>query len=154
MRRQKFEIVPLRSIGPVHLGMSQDQSRSAFDVDPVNYEKVIGSGVFVDAYFESSFQVYFSKTDMLVEFIELSKTPEHMVCLGTIDIFGTPADELVTRITKATKSQAESPDGGYSYLYRSLELSLWRPVIPSDDEEGKYFKTVGIGVSGYGDDAV
>ena len=121
---------------------------------PVNYEKVAGSGVFVDAYYESTFQVFFSPKNATVEYIELSRAPVHTVRLGGIDIFGSGAEDLLQRISQATGSEARTDDGGYSYVFPELSLTFWRPVLPSGDDEGRFFETVGIQRSADGADAV
>ena len=137
------------------LGISQDDSRRAFAEIPARYEKVVGSGTLVEAYFESTFQVFFSKSSGLVEYIELSRNPDFRVSLDDIDVFSIPADELIGRISIVRDSEFVSEDGGYSYLFPSLELYLWRPVLPGElDDEGRYFETVGIGVPGYAASAV
>ena len=139
----------------MHLGISQNDSRRAFAESPTRFEKVVGSGTFVDAYFESTFQVFFSKANGLVEYIELSRNPNFIVSLDKLNIFSIPANELIDQISKVRGSEFVSDDGGYSYLFRSLELSLWRPVLPGDlNDEGHYFETVGIGVPGFAATAV
>jgi hypothetical protein len=133
--------------------MTQEQSRIVMVAEPLNYEKVSGSGVFVDAYYNSTFQVFFSPSDATVDFIELSRAPEHTVRLGGIDIFATAADSLLTRISRASGQEARSKDGGYSYVFDELSLTLWRPVLPEDEDEGQFFETVGIQRTANGRDA-
>jgi hypothetical protein len=67
------------------------------------------------------------------------------------------AMRLPSRSFRKGKSSQHDPkwrEIPYSYIFRSLQLSLWRPVLPSSpsDAEGRYFSTIGIGVRGYYDD--
>jgi hypothetical protein len=68
-----------------------------------------------------------------------------------ISVFETEAEELIRLIALDTPYNGGDPELGYSFVFPRLELSLWRPVIPEsiDDENGKYFSTIGIGRKGY-----
>ncbi len=70
-----------------------------------------------------------------------------------IDIFVTPADDVVARIARDTAFDPNEPEIPYSYVFPELQLSLWRPVIPESDTdaEGRHFSTIGIGRRGYYD---
>jgi len=66
-----------------------------------------------------------------------------------IDVFAIPASELVMRLDQ--KCRYDRGTDEYSYIFHDWELALWRPAVPStpDDEEGRYFSTISIGIRGY-----
>nr|WP_257001218.1 hypothetical protein [Vibrio coralliilyticus] len=42
------------------------------------------------------------------------------------------------------------PELGYSYVFKELQLSFWRPTLPDVKEgEGLYFESVAIASEGY-----
>lgn len=112
-------------------------------------------------YFKNELQITFDDEDR-ANFIEFSgKNSEYVkVFLNDIEIFKTPAPELIKKIINSTntdfdKDEEEIP---YSYVFPSIDLAVWRQVIPEQDEqteqipesdEGKYFWTIGIGEKGY-----
>jgi hypothetical protein len=142
-----FEVKPLIGVAPITLGMSREASRQAMAQPFRTFQKVEGGGDWVDAYFENSFQVFFSRQNT-VEFIELSSHAEASVTLMGLDVFSTDAESLLSALAQA--STLLSDDNGYSYVDPALSLGLWRPVLPdADDDSGRLFSTVGIGIHGY-----
>ncbi|MCG8387588.1 MAG: hypothetical protein MJA30_18705, partial [Cytophagales bacterium] len=96
------------------------------------------------------------------DFIEFSgKDSEFVeVYLKDIEVFKTPAQQLLQKISDTTRSEfdKENDEIPYSYVFPSIDLAVWRQVIPGQDEqtgeilepdEGKYFWTIGIGIKGY-----
>jgi hypothetical protein len=80
--------------------------------------------------------------------------------LNGVEIFKTPAPILIEKISNSTNSEFNKAgkEIPYSYVFPSIDLAVWRQVIPEKDEqteqisesdEGKYFWTIGIGVKGY-----
>jgi hypothetical protein len=67
------------------------------------------------------------------------------------DVFETKAQDLVNFISQEAPYDPDDPEIGFSYVFPILELALWRPVKPEDedDPEGQYFSTIGIGCQGY-----
>ncbi len=144
-----FDIIPLKSAGQVNLGLTKDEilhtigkpSDRLPEKDCYQYDNIF-------------FCICYDQNDR-VEYIEYSTPTDNKtkVLFHGIDIFGTPADDLINQITtqlgyEYDKDEREIP---YCYIFPDLELSFWRPVLPDDkeDEDGKYFMTVGIGVKGY-----
>jgi hypothetical protein len=141
-----FEVKPLNGVAPITLGMSREASRQAMSQPFHTIQKVEG-GSWVDAYFENSFQIFFCRQNT-VEFIELSSHAEASVILMGLDVFSTDAKSLLAALAQA--SSLISDDNGYSYVDPALSLGLWRPVLPDvDDDTGRLFSTVGIGIHGY-----
>jgi|SRR5215831_7105832 len=149
MISMKFEIIPLEGIRPVRLGMTRKQSRLAMNIPYDSYRKRANSPALTDSYLNNSFQVFFDKNDC-VEFIELSRGGPFEAFYKGINVFETLAEDLVAFISNDAKYDENDRELGYSYTFPSIELSLWRDILPEDDdEEGRYFWTIGIGRKGY-----
>ncbi len=90
-----------------------------------------------------------------VEYIEISnpKSKEIQVVLEGMSIFDMETIALVENVKKENILELDSADTEipYSFIFPEIELSFWRHVLPENenDEEGKFFETVGIGVKGY-----
>ena len=57
--------------------------------------------------------------------------------------------EAVTTVAAHAPFDPDDPELGHSYVFKALDLSLWRPVDDEDEPEGRTFMTVGIGRRGY-----
>ncbi len=92
-----------------------------------------------------------------VEYISISKPNSKMykVLYNNYNIFEIAAEELIEKIENESvfRFDRNDPEIEYSYIFNDLELSFWRPTIPErkEDNDGRYFETVGIGVKGYYD---
>jgi hypothetical protein len=151
-----YEVVPHEGVGPVRLGMTREAAREAMEragvpLPPVRVETP------VDVYHDAGFQVSYDASG-IVEYIELSRGGAFVARYGGVDVFTTPADELVALVAKTTSYDPDDPEPGYTYLFPALDLSLWRPVLPEDCEEedqpdeydcGRVFTTIGVGRQGY-----
>ena len=105
----------------------------------------------VDAYHENAFQLFFDENGR-VEYIELFKSQGFSVNYKGTDVFGLPADALVSLISQDAPFDPKAPELGYSYIFPLLEMSVWRPTIPEPEDvspEWTTFATVGIGRKGY-----
>jgi hypothetical protein len=139
-----YAVLPLIGIGPVRLKMTREESRRAMGRPPDPVQKSSADGALTDAYFDSAFQVFFDDRD-LVEYIEVSGPGPDIAALYLgKDAHRTEAAELVKRIVANAPYDPDDPELGWSYLFPSLELSLWRPTA-----EEPYFATIGIGRHGY-----
>jgi hypothetical protein len=146
-----YEVIPLKKIGPVFLGMLRKDVRSTLGIQPYVFRKGADSSSLSEAYHESCFQVFYDEDDR-VEYIEVSSGGAAFVTVyGGKDVFETRASDLVDLVSKEAPFDSEHPELGYSYIFPRLELSLWRPAMPEDeqDPEGQYFSTIGIGKRGY-----
>lgn len=164
----KFEIIPHVGIGNIQLGMSRREIRAmlgepSYTAGPSEMEF---EGFYIpqparDGYFNNELQITFNDRYEADYFEFSGRQAEHVeVFFNGIDVFHTPAPDLISEIEAATQS-AYDPEGDelpYAYIFPGLDLSLWRPVVPEKDEntdeipeddEGKYFLTIGIGVKGY-----
>jgi hypothetical protein len=61
------------------------------------------------------------------------------------------ADDAVRFVSQFAEYDRDRPDHGYSFIFPALQLSLWRPVMPSDvgDIHGHHFDAVGVGMEQY-----
>ena len=145
-----YEVAPLKGVGLILLGMSREASRSAMGVSPETFIKSSASDFLTDTYNDFGFQVFFDAKDT-VEYIELSAGRPIPVIYKGISVFETRADDLIEIISLDAPYDENDPEFGYGYIFPMLELSLWRPVIPEsrNDEVGRYFSTIGIGIKGY-----
>jgi hypothetical protein len=145
-----YEVIPFKGVGPVLLGMSREEVRTAMGIPTKSYRKT-GARTLTDAYHRGGFQVFFDEHDR-VEYIELSSPDDSFTTVYKgKEVFQTKADDLVDLIAEDAPFDAEDPELGYTYTFSQLELGVWRPVIPEDDNdpEGRYFSTIGIGKRGY-----
>jgi hypothetical protein len=145
-----YQVEPLKGIKPILLNMTREESRSVMGFTPLTFRKSPFNPTDTDAYLDNCFQVFFDETDR-VEYIELSPNKSFEVVYKDIDIFNTEAAKLIELISKDAAYSEKDPELGYSYIFPELELSLWRPVLPENenDTEGRYFATVGVGKRGY-----
>ncbi len=141
-----FEVEPLEGIGVIKLKMTRQEVHSLMGEAP----ETSGSRKQVESYHNGGFQVFYGK-DEKVEFIELLRDSGIAASTRGINVFDTPAHQVLSEIAGFSEYNQDDPEVGYSYVFPDLELSLWRPNIPENEEEedGKYFSTIGIGVRGY-----
>ena len=85
-------------------------------------------------------------------YIEFARGAELMPQLFGMSVFETPAADIVARLVQAGHQyDANDPELGYSYLFKDIQLGLWRAAVPDDeaDDEGLHFDTLGLGQAGY-----
>jgi hypothetical protein len=147
----RFDVEPLVGVGPARLGAHRDEVRAAMKEAPESFRKGDGDRWGTDGFFESAFTVFYGGEEPRVEFIELHRDENVRPFVEGIDVFATPAAELVLRLDQ--KCRYDRGGDGCTYIFHDWELALWRPFAPSDpdDEDGRYFSTVAIGVRGYFD---
>jgi hypothetical protein len=147
-----YEVIPHVGVGPVRLGMPRDQVRSLMPGPCRPFRKGPDALHETDAFHESGFQVFYGGTAPVAEYIELSRDSGFRALYCGVDVFATPADELVSRVARDAAFDPDDPELGHAYVFPTLDLSLWRPVTPEetpDDPEGREFSTIGIGTRGY-----
>ncbi len=93
--------------------------------------------------------VYFDVADG-VEAIDFGRPRSRdVVSFRGIDIFDTPADELLMKLGEHTSIEVD--EDGRSLTAPDLLLALWRPVVPESDgdPDGRYFESVLMAGPGY-----
>ncbi|WP_036308297.1 hypothetical protein [Methylophilus sp. 5] len=141
---KQIEIFPLIGIGEIELGSAQAEVRRI--LGPCrSFKKTPLATHPTDSWFDNKLQVYYTGQEPIVEYIELSNGLE--ATLFGHSVFSTKASQLISLIEQHAAFDNTDPELGYSYIFRSLQLSFWRPGVKGS--EGSYFSTVGVGIHGY-----
>lgn len=149
---QVYHIIPHVGVGPVVLGMRREEVLAKMGAPRHTFRKTPGSRHETDAFEEGhGFQVFYGGDHPTVEYVELSRDGGFVAHYDGLDVFAIEADELVRHISEHAPFDPSDSELGYSYVFPSLDLSLWRPVIPGspDDPDGRKFSTIGVGIRGY-----
>jgi hypothetical protein len=141
-----FVVEPLVGVGPVRLGAARGAVIAALGQPRSTFRKTSDSQHPTDAWFESGFQIFYTGAEPVVEYIELSHESGFTAALLGRPVFTTPALDLISHIEHVASFDPGNFELGYSYIFPSIELSLWRPVV--EWPEGRFFHTVGIGAVG------
>jgi hypothetical protein len=140
-----FVITPHRGIGPVRLGMSRAEVRSA--LRPARPKNVNGS----DHFYRSALVAHYEKGTERCNSLSAARSDglgfRYLSSKG-LALFQTPASEVVKALRKQTPYDSKDPELGYTYTFPKLDLACWRPVMGKD---GRFFDTVTLGVRGYFD---
>jgi hypothetical protein len=163
----RFDLNPHVGTNGILFGMSREVVRKLLGTPFSSGEKsTFSSHGFTiplpakDGYWENSLQVLYDDNNC-VNFIEFhGRGAQVKVFLEGIDIFQTPAPQLIADIQKkrGISFDESDPEIPYSYTFPDIDLAFWRQVIPEldeekqpipDSDEGKYFWTVAIGAKGY-----
>ena len=137
-----WDVVPLRRIGPIRLGMQRDQVLSLLKMKPIIIDLtryLYGDGV----------ELEYSDEGKVI-FIQLSSIGALRPYYRGKDVFHTAATDLVDFVSQDAAYDRDHWELGYTFVFPDLELCLWRSVIPEseDDPEGRYFETIGIARKG------
>ena len=144
---QLFEVTPHVGIGPLRLAMTPAEVRQAVAGHAV--EKIgRGREEMID---DLGLNVDYSVGDADVTFIQAFPVDGVRCTFAGIDVFGTPADELVAAVARREGlSAADFPTGRHEYLFPSLRLTLWRGVVAEEPgEHGWAFESISVHVPGY-----
>ena len=158
----EFIIIPLEKAGPVSLGMKRQEVRDALNVPVRSFKKTSTSAATTDGFLENAFQVFYDENDC-AEYIELSHSGLFIAFYKGVSVFETEADDLVALVSQDASVDLNDPELGYTFIFPTLELSLWRASLPETDEDeeyedeeyedeekpGLFFDTIGIGKRGY-----
>ena len=108
-------------------------------------QKLLGSPEFVDPGDNGGERQYFYDNELGVDF-DKDGSVEYIEFLGGIDgnlqpmIYGVPAfqtraDELCEILEENNSGEIEDEENGYSYVYKEIEVRLFRESTPEDAEE-------------------
>jgi len=145
----EIRVNPLESLNGIMLGWNREELQNKLGVP----ERTIKN---TDYYQINSlhYSIHFDREEK-IEYIELSnpKIESVQILLGSLNIFNSESIKLISSIeeTMNLAYNKEDPEFPYSFIFPEVELSFWRPTLPENenDEEGRYFETVGIGIKGY-----
>ena len=148
-----YVVEPLVGIGPVRLGMSREEVKRTMPDPPHSFLKTPHSRHETDSFHGSSFQVFYTGESPTVEYIELSGGAEVRALFGEQSMFETPANELIAVLADQHALETDDDSSPCDVLFPGLQMSLWRPYTPESptEEDGRYFATLGLGVTGYFD---
>jgi hypothetical protein len=146
-----YIIEPLVRVGVIRLGMTPDAVRKAMSDEPKPFRKTAHDVHDTDAFHEGALQVFYAGEPPTVEYIELSRVRDLRAVVLDLSIFETPAEELVAQLGRLHDFESDDDSAPFDVIFPDLQMSLWRPHPPasSNDENARYFSTVGIGVHGY-----
>jgi hypothetical protein len=143
-----FTMEPLVGIGPIKLGMARSEVR--YILAGLGQPEAALRPPNTDCFFQYAFHVSYDQ-DGRVEFIETMTSTEFRVLFHGSSLQETLAQEAVRHVSQFAEYDREDPELGCSYIFPALQLSLWRPVLPSnpDDSDGRCFVAAGVGKEGY-----
>jgi hypothetical protein len=147
-----YEILVRRGIGPVRFGMSPNEAHAAMGAPPTrSYKKCKTQRYEIDSYHENSFQIFYDGDSPTVNFIEISSNGLIDAIFHNISVLQTKACDLVPLVSQYGDYYDRDPQLGFSYVFRGLDLALWRSMMPEsdDDPDGQFFDAVGAGGEGY-----
>ena len=98
-----------------------------------------------DTFYDAGFQVFYEGKEPKVESIELSRDCGFDATLSGVPILDIPAEEALTKIEEITGIKPQSEDDGYCYEIPEFGLWVWRPSNKSEEEDGLFFSTIGVG---------
>lgn len=112
------------------------------------YDDCFG-GTAVFYYFSSSLHFSFGKDFRTLSYIEVTRHFPGRVELFGLDPFEISAAKNLELLNKKWSDDQNNSERWYSYVYNDIELSLWRPILPTrskgdDFENGRKFTTVWI----------
>ena len=138
----EHEAVPHEGVGPVHIGMSREEVRTAVEGNAESFRKTPADQHETDVFETAGFFVYYEGNPKTVEFIEVFPTNSARFLLFGVDVFGKPAQEVIEELRAQTKVLKE--EGSSSFILAGLDVSLWRQT-----SEDNYFQALGIGERNY-----
>jgi hypothetical protein len=104
-----------------------------------------------DCYFGAAFQVSFGD-EGLADFIEVASSIKVAVVFDGLDVFDTPADELLSAVQQLEQPGPELSHPPESYIFPGLILTLWGRDRQYDHRRGQQrpmFAAVGVGAPSY-----
>jgi hypothetical protein len=139
-----WKIEPLVGVSDVRLGMSYDEVVGVLG-EPSQTRR--GSPGMI-CYWPQGVSVHFNPD---AEFIEIARRMGLSPTLLGAEVFVTRADDLVQVLAAAGHDLDSDTERGHSFVFRDLQVGLWRASVPedNDDAEGHYFDSVGLGMPGY-----
>ncbi|MCE9531267.1 MAG: tRNA (N6-isopentenyl adenosine(37)-C2)-methylthiotransferase MiaB [Planctomycetes bacterium] len=141
----KYGAVPGVGVGPVKLGMTRDAVHEALGSPSSTFKER-------ESFF-GAFFVDFDESER-VEFIELARSDRFEAIFDGVCLHRIEADEAVRIVSTFDQYDVHGREPGYSYIFLKLQMSLWRGIVPAndqdeDDPDGRYFDSIGVAIDGY-----
>ncbi|MET8102794.1 hypothetical protein ABZV29_41255 [Streptomyces sp. NPDC005236] len=140
-----FGLAPPIGVGPLRIGMTRQSANTALDslrdLSAVSESDRPGQHIFRP----SGLMISIHCTRDLLEAVELGRPSSQTdrVIFRGLDVFATPARELVQRMGEYTAIEAD-PEDPASFIAPDLLLSFWRPFAADDqpeEEQGHFFNS-------------
>jgi hypothetical protein len=116
---------------------------------PKPFRKTPTSEHEADGFYASALQFFYAGQPPLVEYIELSRSPEFRAMFFGVSVFDTPATDLLSAIGAFHDYDSDGSSDPCDVVFPDLQVSLWRPYTGPDDERSRYFSTIGVARHGY-----
>jgi hypothetical protein len=148
------ELRPPAQAGPVRIGMPFEEAKASLSaLEGFDAEQSFTASAPAFAAYSSGLYFTLSYSENAgVQGVEIyGAGAGRGVVYGGIDIFTTPAVELIDRLRSLYPVTIE--EGGRMVTLPGQSISFWRGTLPEDefDEDGKYFQTVLVAYPGYFD---
>jgi hypothetical protein len=127
--------------------MTRTECRDAFGGAYTEFRKLPDDDRTTDAFLDAV-HVYYDDEDRAV-YIEVSRAPGVRPTFDGTAVLDVTAARAVAAVARHAPFDKDDPELGYSYIFKPLDLSLWRPVDDDDEPEGRTFMTVGVGRADY-----
>ncbi|MDX1420080.1 MAG: hypothetical protein R3181_08945, partial [Rubricoccaceae bacterium] len=95
-----YEVEPREGVGPVRLGASRDDVRAAVPDPPEPFQKGALQRYEVDAFDRLGLHVHYAGDMPAVDFVEAFPADGVRFTLGGVDLFGSPAAEVVAGLAE------------------------------------------------------
>lgn len=141
----KFEIKPNVGIGPVKLGSTRSVAIDSMGLTAESFMKTPMSAHPTDSFYDAGFQIFYEGSEPVVESVELSRGCGFEAILSGVSVLDLPVNDALLKVEKLTGIKPQTEDDGYTYEIEQLGFWLWRPTNETEDEDGLYFSTIGIG---------
>jgi hypothetical protein len=105
-----FILQPLVGVGSIRFGMSREEVRRVMAEPARPFRNTPKSRHETDAFFQNAFQIFYGGDQPTVEFIELSGGLAVRAFYRELDVFGSPADEVVAFISRDSAFDAKDRD--------------------------------------------
>lgn len=155
-QRMEFVLDPPYGVGPLRLGMTIDEARTALEtLGPLSSTAYGEVALHLPSGLGFSLGFGVGPTRDRVNGIEVWRPAERdVVRYRDVNLFGLPALEVVERLRRHVDLRPNEDDDGFTA--RELYLALWRPFAADDDpdeEQGYFFQSVLLARPGYDDTA-
>ena len=131
----EFEIIPLKGVGKIKLGMNQTDLREAVGSPEENIPGHTNSGIDFpenDYFLENAIQVTYDPETGLVDWIGFNDNIPFKLLFNGVDLFESEVNEVVAHTQKYGKLDESDEELGYSFNFPELGIAYWRESITED----------------------
>lgn len=144
-----WDLRPRQGAGTLRFGMTYDDVVSLLGEPDQQLSGPWRSQTKRAGWREGALAVHFRPA---VVFIEVSRGAGLSAWLEGVNIFGTPAEDVVSAlVARGHVFDVHKPEPSHTYVFKELDFALWRQSIPTgeDDDDGRLFDTASVGEKGY-----